>query len=72
MSVAAAERLSHAEARRRTQRPMPVRREHAAADLRRRRTRVRFHVTAIRDSVRHYHRETTEVYYILEGRARSS
>jgi mannose-6-phosphate isomerase-like protein (cupin superfamily) len=25
------------------------------------------HVTSIRDSVRHYHRETTEVYYILEG-----
>jgi mannose-6-phosphate isomerase-like protein (cupin superfamily) len=25
------------------------------------------HVTAIRDSARHYHRETTEVYYILEG-----
>lgn len=25
------------------------------------------HVTAIRDSVLHYHRETTEVYYILEG-----
>ncbi|HEY3789510.1 MAG TPA: cupin domain-containing protein [Urbifossiella sp.] len=25
------------------------------------------HVTAIRDSVRHYHRDTTEVYYILEG-----
>ena len=25
------------------------------------------HVTAIRDSVRHYHRKTTEVYYILEG-----
>jgi mannose-6-phosphate isomerase-like protein (cupin superfamily) len=25
------------------------------------------HVTTIRDSVRHYHRETTEVYYILEG-----
>ncbi|MBM3981273.1 MAG: cupin domain-containing protein [Planctomycetes bacterium] len=25
------------------------------------------HVTAIRDSVRHYHRNTTEVYYILEG-----
>lgn len=25
------------------------------------------HVTAIRDSVRHYHKETTEVYYILEG-----
>ena len=26
-----------------------------------------FHVTTIRDSVRHYHRDTTEVYYILEG-----
>src|SRR5580698_7777996 len=25
------------------------------------------HVTAIRDSARHYHRETTEVYYILEA-----
>jgi mannose-6-phosphate isomerase-like protein (cupin superfamily) len=25
------------------------------------------HVTAIQDSARHYHRETTEVYYILEG-----
>ncbi|HEX3149351.1 MAG TPA: cupin domain-containing protein [Gemmataceae bacterium] len=25
------------------------------------------HVTAIRDSIRHYHRQTTEVYYILEG-----
>jgi mannose-6-phosphate isomerase-like protein (cupin superfamily) len=25
------------------------------------------HVTAIRDSVRHYHRRSTEVYYILEG-----
>lgn len=25
------------------------------------------HVTAIRDSARHYHRRTTEVYYILEG-----
>ena len=25
------------------------------------------HVTSIRDSVRHYHRDTTEVYYILEG-----
>ena len=25
------------------------------------------HVTAICDSARHYHRETTEVYYILEG-----
>ena len=25
------------------------------------------HVTSITDSVRHYHRETTEVYYILTG-----
>ncbi len=25
------------------------------------------HVTAIRDAARHYHRQTTEVYYILEG-----
>lgn len=25
------------------------------------------HVTTIRDSVRHYHKLTTEVYYILEG-----
>ena len=25
------------------------------------------HVTSIRDSVRHYHRNVTEVYYILEG-----
>jgi mannose-6-phosphate isomerase-like protein (cupin superfamily) len=25
------------------------------------------HVTQIRDSVRHYHRDTAEVYYILEG-----
>jgi mannose-6-phosphate isomerase-like protein (cupin superfamily) len=25
------------------------------------------HVTAITDSARHYHRHTTEVYYILEG-----
>jgi mannose-6-phosphate isomerase-like protein (cupin superfamily) len=25
------------------------------------------HVTSIRDAVRHYHRETTEVYYILSG-----
>ena len=25
------------------------------------------HVTFIRDSVRHYHRKCTEVYYILEG-----
>ncbi len=26
-----------------------------------------FHVTFIQDSVRHYHKECTEVYYILEG-----
>ncbi len=26
-----------------------------------------FHITTIHDSVRHYHRTTTEVYYILEG-----
>jgi mannose-6-phosphate isomerase-like protein (cupin superfamily) len=25
------------------------------------------HVTFITDSLKHYHRETTEVYYILEG-----
>jgi mannose-6-phosphate isomerase-like protein (cupin superfamily) len=25
------------------------------------------HVTSIRDSVLHYHRETHEIYYILEG-----
>jgi mannose-6-phosphate isomerase-like protein (cupin superfamily) len=25
------------------------------------------HVTTIRDSVRHYHRDTAEVYYILSG-----
>ncbi len=29
-----------------------------------------FHITTIRDSVRHYHRDTTEVYYILEGTGR--
>jgi len=28
------------------------------------------HVTFIQDSVKHYHRQTTEVYYILEGRGR--
>ena len=28
------------------------------------------HVTTIRDSVRHYHRETTEVYYVLSGTGR--
>ena len=29
-----------------------------------------FHITQIRDSVRHYHRMTSEVYYILEGTGR--
>jgi mannose-6-phosphate isomerase-like protein (cupin superfamily) len=29
-----------------------------------------FHVTFIQDSVKHYHRECTEVYYILEGRGK--
>jgi len=28
------------------------------------------HVTSIKDSILHYHRETTEVYYILEGEGR--
>jgi len=28
------------------------------------------HVTSIKDSVLHYHRKTTEVYYILEGRGK--
>jgi len=28
------------------------------------------HVTEIRDSVRHYHRGVTEVYYVLEGTGR--
>ena len=28
------------------------------------------HVTFIRDSVLHYHKECTEVYYILEGRGK--
>ncbi len=28
---------------------------------------VNFHVTFIKDSVKHYHKECTEVYYILEG-----
>ena len=28
------------------------------------------HVTRITDSVKHYHRETTEVYYILRGRGK--
>lgn len=26
-----------------------------------------FHVTHIRDSQKHYHKKTTEIYYILEG-----
>lgn len=29
-----------------------------------------FHITFIQDSVRHYHRHCTEVYYILEGRGK--
>lgn len=28
------------------------------------------HVTFITDSVKHYHKESTEVYFILEGRGR--
>lgn len=28
---------------------------------------VNFHVTFIKDSVKHYHKKCTEVYYILEG-----
>ncbi len=28
---------------------------------------LNLHVTEIRDSERHYHKQTTEVYYILEG-----
>ena len=28
------------------------------------------HVTFIQDSVRHYHKQCTEVYYILEGRGK--
>lgn len=28
------------------------------------------HVTSIRDSVKHYHRQCTEVYYILEGQGK--
>ena len=26
-----------------------------------------FHVTSIKDSVTHYHKQTAEIYYILEG-----
>ena len=29
-----------------------------------------FHVTFIQDSVRHYHKECTEVYYILDGQGK--
>lgn len=29
-----------------------------------------FHITFIQDSVKHYHKECTEVYYILEGRGK--
>lgn len=29
-----------------------------------------FHITFIQDSVKHYHKETTEVYYILQGRGK--
>ena len=29
-----------------------------------------FHITEIRDSVRHYHRTTAEIYYVLEGTGR--
>lgn len=29
-----------------------------------------FHVTFIQDSVKHYHKECTEVYYILEGKGK--
>lgn len=29
-----------------------------------------FHITFIQDSVLHYHKECTEVYYILEGRGK--
>ena len=29
-----------------------------------------FHITFIKDSVKHYHKECTEVYYILEGQGK--
>jgi mannose-6-phosphate isomerase-like protein (cupin superfamily) len=29
-----------------------------------------FHITLIHDSVKHYHKETTEVYYILQGKGK--
>jgi mannose-6-phosphate isomerase-like protein (cupin superfamily) len=29
-----------------------------------------FHVTEIRDSVRHYHRRSAEIYYVLDGTGR--
>jgi mannose-6-phosphate isomerase-like protein (cupin superfamily) len=33
-------------------------------------TACSLHVTFIRDSTKHYHRDATEVYYILQGRGR--
>ncbi len=30
--------------------------------------RANVHITAISDSVKHYHKECTEIYFILEGR----
>lgn len=33
-------------------------------------TACNFHITFIQDSVRHYHKECTEVYYILQGRGK--
>jgi mannose-6-phosphate isomerase-like protein (cupin superfamily) len=33
-------------------------------------SRLNFHRTEIVDSVRHYHRNTAEVYYVLQGEAR--
>ena len=33
-------------------------------------TACSLHVTIIRDSAKHYHRDVTEVYYILQGRGK--
>jgi hypothetical protein len=44
---------------------VPLRPEHASAD--RRHTHLQLHVTFIRDSVKHYHKECTEAYYILRA-----
>jgi mannose-6-phosphate isomerase-like protein (cupin superfamily) len=33
-------------------------------------TACNLHVTFIKDSVKHYHRQCTEVYYILQGRGK--